>query len=196
MSLLLLIYFSVNAHAEGNDASDLGLYSKTAINKSQILMGLELSTLDISSTQVYGLGARFGFEFALDPRWSILPSLALVASTAGNTSLLYTGLGAELRYSVFGTYQSSRSDIYSHEKLLKSELSLPTQRLSLALGLDQLFLNGTSQIYPASGITIGAMFSFQAFSNWFEVSLKKSLLRAQDKTINAAVINLSFLVGT
>ncbi len=193
--VLLLVQGERSLADDGMMVNDLDLTSKTVTNKSQILIGAEVTSMTISSTQIFGAGARFGFEFALSPRFSILPTLSLVVSGSGNGSLLYTGIGAEVRYSFFGSYQSIHTDVFSHGKLIASELGLPSNRLSLAAGIDQLLLNGTNQIYPASGITGGIGYSFPIFSSWFEVSAKEGFYEAQGKNVTATMVNVSVGIG-
>ena len=183
-----------NAEEQSAEIS-LDLYSKVATHQSQILIGTEVTSMTINAVQANGIGARIGFEFSINDRFAILPALSLVGSSSGTGAFLYTGLGAEFRYSVFGNYESTRSDVFNHEKLVKSELILPTPRLSASIGLSQLLLNGASQIYPASGVTLGAAYSFRAFSRWLEVSLKEGLFKAQDNSLSATILNLSFLIG-
>src|SRR5262245_24404749 len=61
------------------------------ISRNQIVLGLEYTFIHSDSTDLNGVGVRFGWEAALNDRWSVLPTLGMAFGVVNISGYLYTG---------------------------------------------------------------------------------------------------------
>lgn len=184
------------AFAAGNEPQyplDLSLHEQDS--NSQFLIGVELTQLSVASTSFSGVGIRLGYEYGLNQNWSILPAVALVTEASGSQGFLYSSVEATVRYSIFGSLYKSKREILRAGVPIVSQTDERQNRLSLSAGLEQLFLNGASSVYPAAGPTIGVAYSFQVFRQWSEVSLRAADMTAGSRSVSAVFVGFSLLFG-
>lgn len=189
-TIALLVLCSFPVHSLRADPLDLSLVEHDS--KSQLTIGLELAKVAIGSQSLSGGGLRFGYEYGISDKWSILPAVSLVFS-AGGSGYLYSSIEGSFRYSLTGSLKSTQREINNHGTPIISEKEAQTNRFSLSLGFEQLFLNGATTVYPAAGIAAGVAYSFQFLHHWSEVSLRDAQMSAGSKSSSAIFLDFSFL---
>jgi hypothetical protein len=167
-----------------------GLSTRTESNKSLLFFGMETALLEFSTTSLYGLGARIGFEHGLSERWSVNVNGSFVTDPMTQKHL-YTGLGGMFRYSVTGSFNSFRHEVLQHGGKVVSQ-NLPRQeRLFVGGGIEQLMLTASQGVLPATGFMIAGGYSFQLASHWTEVSVRSASLSTSKSSLFAYFLTWS-----
>lgn len=178
----------------------INLYYDQELIRSHFLLGFEGVTISSGRASILGLGPKAGFEYALSHKMSLSTDMvfSFQGSGANMGSYFYSGISGGLKYSLSGTslkltdkvYQMGRSPIYSGKILAQ-------RRFCLNLGLEQLFLNGSTSIYPAVGTTAGVTWGGILFGYEIELDARASQLVANDNPLSmiavGANINLDFM---
>jgi hypothetical protein len=191
--ILLLPALAPWAQAEVNDPLDLTLREQDS--NSQFMIGVEVTQLSLAQASLSGAGLRLGYEYGFSQNWSVLPAVALVSGLSGSQGYLYSSIDASVRYSLFGSLHESKREVLRAGAPIISQKSDKANRMTLSLGLEQLFLNGASAIYPAEGPTVGVSYAFTLFHQWSEVSLRGADLTSGSRSITAIFIDFSLLFG-
>lgn len=171
------------------------LTSRSDRASSDLIMGLEFPSLKVGTASLTGGGFRFGYDYALNDHWSVNPNLALVFAASKTQGYLYSGFNGILRYSLFGGARPKQEVLLKDNQPIVSQQVGRESRLFLGLGIEQLFLNGAQQVYPAAGPTAVVGYSFNFMKSWFEVSARLDLLSANSRSVTGGALNLSMLIG-
>jgi hypothetical protein len=201
--LYITLVWTLFAHAEGLGSlnqPNISLYYDQELIRSHFSLGFEGVTIASGKASILGVGPKAGFEYGLNEKVSLGASMvfSFQGSGANIGSYFYSGISGGVRYSLVGSavkltdkiYQIGRSPIYSGKIIAQ-------RRLCLNLGLEQLFLNGSTSIYPAVGTTAGVMWGGILFGYEVELDARFSNLVANDNPLSmiafGANINLDFM---
>lgn len=166
---------------------------RTDVENGQLAFGLEAAQIEpATGPALVGIGPRFGVDYDLGNGLSVNPAVSLVTS---GTGFIYSGVSGFLRYSIFGELSSIRQVLSSNGVAIVTRERERSNRLSVGIGLEQLFLNGSQNVYPAAGISASVAYSMQLYGRRFEVSGRYSMLNANLKNLNAVFIDFSMLLG-
>jgi hypothetical protein len=197
---LFLIFVAVStAQAQSYfGTEDLSLSFERDVKRAHFSLGSEVMTLSSPSASIMGLGPRVGFEYGLSDRWSAGANLVFAFQGSGKPgAFFYSGITGMARYAFQGSSVKSTSiirrkdgsEVYSSNPVAK-------RRWTALLGIEQLFLNGASSIYPAIGTTAGVGWGFGFWGQEAELDIRYSMLTANDNPITmiaiGANINLDF----
>ena len=194
--LLLPLSLACTPLARAEDRGALIPLKLTARNEgsnSQLSAGLEGSVVSTGGTQVNGLGLRLSYEYAFNDQWSIHPDLSLVFSTSSAQGFSYSGVDGFFRYNFLGSLRSTQSSVWDQGNPIAVESSLRSNRLSLGVGVLQLFLNGAKQVYPAAGLGAEVAYSFSGLGQWVEGSLRGASLTSNNKPVTVLFLGFSVL---
>ena len=192
ITIFLLILSGISAtSASADDGKNLGLEFKQDEINSQFMLGVEMTGLNLGSSSLTGAGIHLAYEYGFNKNWSILPSFALVAALSGSSGYLYSSIDANFRYSLFGSLGTTQRKIIHDGKTIVSQTEERQNRFCLTAGLEQLFLNGTQAVYPASGITFGIAYLFPILNHWTEISIRDGQLTSGSRSVSTIIIDLS-----
>lgn len=174
-----------------NDYINLIDYNEK-VKKTQISIGSEFSTLSTDEGTLSGYGARLGLNYNLTPKYSIgfFLGQAYNLSSIGLSSI-YTNFTASFHYALQGSLLKQTNIISVGNKKILSEASSKTSIWDLHFGVEQILLNGTSQIFPATGVSIGSGKDFYFWKQWWKVSGRFSHLVAKSTNVSAVFVNFS-----
>ena len=177
---------------------DLRLSYSRELQRAHFTIGSEFVNLSSSTTSVLGVGPRAGFEYGLMDRWSIGSNVAFAFQANGKQgALFYSSVNGTLRYALSGTAMKFTSIVSKKDgESVYVSKPMTQRRATVLVGMDQLFLNGSTSIYPAVGATIGASYGFGLLNREAELEVRYSALTANDNPISmiafCANINLDF----
>jgi len=197
--IVLCFYCSYAAAAEDPlVGGDLRLSYSRELQRAHFTIGSEFVNLSSSTTSVLGVGPRAGFEYGLMDRWSIGSNVAFAFQANGKQgALFYSSVNGTLRYALSGTAMKFTSIVSKKDgESVYVSKPMTQRRATVLVGMDQLFLNGSTSIYPAVGATIGASYGFGLLNREAELEVRYSALTANDNPISmiafCANINLDF----
>ena len=171
---LLLFFSPLTAFSQEKTLSNLSVEEYS--DRTKLTLGLEFAQLYGRTATLTGMGGRFGFDYGLSRKFSVLTSLGMVTGFLTTSGYLYTGLNAIFRYSVFGSSLVQRTLLKQNGEMVVSQTSLKNPRLTIGAGAEQLFLSGSVAIVPLFGPTFEASYSFRFFSQWTELSARYGFL--------------------
>lgn len=200
VNTLITFYYSVPVKAEiTQPASSVNLFYDQDIIRSHFSLGFEGVSLSSKKASIIGVGPRAGFEFGLTSKFSLGANMVFSFQGSQNAgAYFYSGISGGLKYTFIGSalkvtdkvYQVGRSPIYSGKVIAQ-------RRVCAHFGLEQLFLNGSSSIYPAVGTTAGVTWGGILFGYEIELDARLSRLVANDNPLSmmafGANINLDFM---
>jgi hypothetical protein len=204
LALLFVEVILLNQHAladvPGSSAQKkIDFFYDQDLIRSHFSIGFESVSLSSARASIMGGGPKVGFEYGLTSRFSLGSNLVFAFQGTGQVgAYFYSGISGILRYTVTGSgievtdriYQMGKSPIYAGKQVAQ-------RRFCINLGLEQLFLNGSTSIYPAVGTTAGVTWGGILFGEEIEVDVRIARLIANDNPLSmvgfGANINLDFM---
>lgn len=183
LNLLLILFCSLVAHAQsvGVDWQQKTNYLSASYEHSQL-------TLPNGSISGEGVRADFDHYFKYGISFDFNLSMALNDQNLVSTS--FTGLGAYFYYSIFGNFGDQKKTVLLDNAPVLSERTRGHNSFEAGLGLDQLFLNGTTSVYSVSGLGLGAKYRFVLFKQDFEAAGRYSVMSSGSNSITGMFISL------
>lgn len=198
--LLLLTFVSSYSSAETSllGAGDLRLSYSRELSRAHFTIGSEVVSLSSDTTSVMGVGPRAGFEYALSERWSMGTNVAFSFQVTGKQgAFFFSSVNGTFRYALRGSAMKFTSIVSKKDgETVYFSKPFTQRRVTALIGMDQLFLNGSTSIYPAVGATVGLSYGFGLLDREAELEVRYSSLTANDNPISmiafCANINLDF----
>lgn len=164
------------------------------VSKSSFSMGSDFVNMTGDGGSAMGLGLKAGFEYGLTEKFSIGSNIMFSFQMTGKPgALFYSGINGLARYTYSGVNFAETTTIKKREGVVYVKSSpTVTQRSTVFAGFDQLFLNGTANIYPAIGITLGTSRGFVLFDKIIELDFRYSMLQANDNPLSLMSFGASF----
>jgi hypothetical protein len=190
------MFGSLQSLAQGSSSSPALLQDvvlERNLARTNFSMGTEFMNLTGKGGSIAGLGARLGFEYGLFEKISIGSDVSFSFQATGKPgAFFYTGIKGYMKYAWEG-FNAKESLILKRRDgvVLMRTSPAATRRSTAILGLDQLFLNGAANIYPAVGITIGASRVFDIWKEGVEIDFRYSSLMANDNPLTMINIGAS-----
>ncbi|WP_413287618.1 hypothetical protein [Bdellovibrio sp. HCB337] len=198
--LVILCFLSSYASAETSllGAGDLRLSYSRELRRAHFTIGSEFVNLSSDTASVLGAGPRAGFEYGLSDRWSMGTNVAFAFQATGKQgAFFYSSVNGTFRYALRGSAMKFTSIVAKKDgESVYVSKPFTQRRMTALIGMDQLFLNGATSIYPAVGATVGASYGFGLLDREAELEVRYSALTANDNPISmiafSANINLDF----
>lgn len=198
IALCLLASSSAFADPSYLGGSDLRLSYSRELKRAHFTVGSAVMNLSSGTTSVLGAGPLAGFEYGLTDRWSMGTNVGFAFQASGKQgAFFFSTVNGTFRYALSGTAMKFTS-IVSKKDGESVYVSKPVtqRRVTALIGVDQLFLNGSTSIYPAVGATVGLSYGFGLLEREAELEVRYSSLTANDNPISmialCANINLDF----
>jgi len=188
----------VQAQQNSANLEDLVINYDQKFTRSQVSLGAETVNLSSSGASIMGLGSRAGFEYSLDDRFSLGANMMFCFQASGKPgAFFYSGLNGLIRYAFRGSSIKYSDSIKRRDGTLIYEVTpAARKRMTAFIGMEQLFLNGSTSIYPAVGPTAGGSYGFGLWGQSIEIDARYSMLTANDNPLSAlsvgASINMDF----
>ncbi|MBX3019920.1 MAG: hypothetical protein KF767_18680 [Bdellovibrionaceae bacterium] len=159
---------------------------------SSFLFGSELTQTSGTTGSLAGIGPRVGFEYAISEKLSLSTNITFALQATGKPgAYFYSGFTGAVRYALSGSNLMDRTEITDGQTTFVEYSRLKRERLQLVAGIEQLFLNGSNNIFPAIGFTAQGVYSFQMLDNDWEFDGRMSQLLAGDRSFMLIGLGLS-----
>lgn len=169
--LLLLTLISWEAIADGDNLF-YDLNTKTTDQKNFLSIGPEISSISGGEEGLQGFGAAIQYSHAFDDDWGAGITLSQHFNGGGGTgTVLYSGLSAKATYAIFGSLKGTNQSVRYKGRPILTTNRLVSNVLTVGLSIDQLFLNGTDQVYPATGAVLSTSYQTELFGTRIKPSL-------------------------
>ncbi len=200
--LFTLMTFSPDAFGADSDAARAlvdeaqansqrnSLNSTHTIFRSELSLGLEFAQVQFNTSSASGIGIGLAYQYAFAPRWAIRPQISQVLSVSGD-GYLYTAFGGFVTYAVRGGYIWGQTETSFNGRLISS-VSTPRQpTISVGAGFEQLFLNGTQNVFAAPGLALTGSSTQKFGSRWFTLGAKFGQYKSSNLPVTGIVLNVS-----
>ena len=165
------------------------------IHRFTFNFGTEISQLQFRGGSLQGYGFNLGTDFALTDKIALGPAMGMVYDLTQFQGFLYSRFSGYAKYALTGHNYIADSTLSFKGASLMQKTTKPGQRLVLGVGADQLFLNGSKNIYPATGPSAMCGYSFVALGLWLDVSVSYGVLTANDLQVGYTALKTSIVFG-
>lgn len=177
---------AIQSKAEERSVNKIQLSHERPFTRANFTLGTSVAQLKGRNGSAMALGPKGGFEYGLTEKLALGANMSFTFQASGQAAgaFFYSGLSALFKYAVVGSSVKIGDSIYQKDgTLVYSSKPIAKRRIALAAGIEQLFLNGATSIYPAIGPTAGVAmaFGFQQFS--LEFDFMTSSLLANDNPL-------------
>lgn len=155
--------------------------------------GLEFASLQTSLESLTGYGVQVGYRHILTSRWALDASLAQIyGSGASGLAALYSGINASVRWAPFVEFAQDRNEILFEGRRIFEETSENNRTLAVGLQMNQLFLNGSTSVYNATGLGVVLSYDMRLWGYRVRPEARYGMLSTANKDMTAMFGNLLF----
>jgi hypothetical protein len=171
--------------------NEIKMTHERVFTRSNFALGTSIASLSSKTKSVFAIGPRGGFEYGLFDDLSLGANMAFTFQGSGPAqgSFFYSSISALFKYSLFGSSSKMANEIRQRDgALVYLSRPLAKRRVALMAGIEQLFLNGSTSIYPAIGPTFGTSIAFGLRQYSIELDFTASSLVANDNPIGMVAV--------
>lgn len=195
LEVLLLLVIAVPSAFCEELQSGLDLNLRTRKNNTQFTLGTQYSNFQMLSRGLGGYGIQLGFEYALLPSWSIQANLSQGFDASGGAfHYLFTDVNAFVYFALLGDFIPQDQEILYHDQGIVKTNTVRGKTVSIGMGAEQMLLNGASQVYPATGISLALRYHFPMFNQWFVASVRDGMFSLNRQSFNGLFLGISVLL--
>jgi hypothetical protein len=165
------------------------LSSEQDTSRSSFMVGVEGASLKSGSSSVTGFGPKIGFDYGISERFNVTASVSILSN---GSNIVSTGISGLLNYRLFGD-SPKHETVKSNGAVTVEQIVKRNQQFSVGFGFEQLFLNGTSSVYPGVGPSFGANYIFMEKSTPIDVFCRYSMLTANQASLNVVFLGVAVL---
>ncbi len=143
----------------------------------EIFFGAHQSQIKSASSTLNGIGLTFGGHLNLTKK--VRGSLLFFQAYSQTESLgraMYTGIGANISYSLLGQFGENTESIEMDGRSIVSINNKRRWNLNVGMGFDQYWLNATEVVFPVSGPSWVIGTEFEVFGAWLGPQLRMAEL--------------------
>lgn len=189
--VFLIILFAQPTFAQESRFDEV--FSEDSHQKIHVFVGTEISSLQTKSSTLTGYGARLGLNYSFTEKIGVGFYLGQVYGNGElGFSSLYTNLTASGHYAIQGSLIDTSKTVYVGYRKMVVRHAAKAPVWDVSFGAEQMLLNGTAQVFPATGFAIGTGKDFKIWDHWWKLSGRFSQLVSQSTTVTGIFINVSF----
>lgn len=157
--------------------------------------GFEYAMLTTSLETLSGYGMQIGYRYVLTHRWCLDASLSQIYGSGAGAgfSALYSGINASVRYAPFMEFSQKKREVLYEGRRVVEETSENNRTLAVGLQMNQLFLNGNTSVYNATGLGVVVSYDTVLWSYRVRPELRYGMLSANNTDMTSIIGN--FLVS-
>lgn len=191
LSLVSLIILGSFQMAQADAVSGISLSNSK--RTGSFFAGGELAILDSPTESLSGYGLQVGYQYVLTGRYAVDASLSQIyGSGAGGSGLtaLYSGISAAFRWAPFREFSQNKSDILFEGRKIFQETIKNESLWSFGIQMNQLFLNGDTSIYNATGLGVVVSYDTNAFGYDIRPEFRYAMMTANVQDLSGMFFNL------
>jgi len=159
----------------------------------RLLTSLETAFFKGSSSNLIGGGIRIGVNYGLTDIYALQVALSQTFELSGSgISVLYVGFSAYFNYAISGSFNQSSHQILVDGNLVVEENTQAENLFCVGLGVEEFLLNGSTSVYPATGLAASISYEF----NWGDWILTPALRAGWLKARSGTIFPIIFNIGT
>ena len=152
------------------------LQSTEEESKFLLSTGVLYSTASSSSGSFSGPCLNMNGSYLLNSKWGASFAFAQAFGQGGGLVSLYSAFQSSLNYSLWGSRQSLERNISVDGRRVLHEKVARSRSLEIGAGFDQVWFNGTTNVFPASGFAVSFAGCFKYGKYWIRPELRISSL--------------------
>lgn len=188
LAALISWFVSINASA-------LEIKTETSTSSNYLSASGEFAQFTLPEGYIRGDGLRVDFMHYFSNKMSFDAFLGSAVNSQSSVSSSFTGLGGYFYYTAFGNCCAMKKTISSGGAPILIETQAKKNSVSVGVGLDQFFLNGTAAVYSVSGLGVGAKYQFNLFNYNFETAARYSMMSASGVSIKGLFVSAGVVFG-
>ena len=134
---------------------------ENTITKNFIKVGPEVSMLSSPTSSLQGMGFNLKLLHAFRSKWAFAIGLSQSYSVENPGSVLFSSFTGQIQYAVFGQLQGANQTIYYENSPMVKVSQGHQNNFNVGASVEQLFLNASDSIVPATGFSLFANYSTQ-----------------------------------
>ncbi len=145
---------------------------------------------------VTGYGLRLGWNRNLTNRWNFEGSFSQTFGTSeagAGFGALCSSLEAFAQYAISGQFESNERTVLFDNKPFINERRYRQRVFSVGFGLMQLLLNGSTDVYPATGLGFSLSYDITLWNRLVRPSFRYGLLSGNSQDINLMALDLAIM---
>ena len=186
---LLRFFAAFTVAASSSAACALSIESSMKESNTSATVSTEFSQLAVEGESITGSGLKLGFDFLLSNYISTKFLLATTLDPNNGFQTVYTALGLYGSYNLFDASNYTRK-LQLNGKSVFVEKHQASQKLSIGVGFEQVFLNGSRGVYSASGPGIGITYQREIFGWPTVLGVRKTMLKSNSLDVDFLALNL------
>jgi hypothetical protein len=187
-SLLISVFLSSQVWASEATSS---LQVVQTINHGKFFAGGEVASLQSPNESLSGFGMQVGYQYLLSSRLSFDGSLSQIYGKG--ITALYSGIVVSARWAPFKEFALNRTEILFEGKGVYEERPSTSNVFAIGVQFNQLFLNGVTSVYNATGIGFVASYETRFWERQVRPEVRFAQMTANDASLNGIFMNLVLL---
>ncbi len=186
LAFTVVTVFSSLAPAQ---TTDFNFKTEVETKNSFLSAAFEVATFQVESESIMGTGLKLDYGYHFNAPFQVDVSF-FTAINASETQVSFSGIGSSFYYDLFGNCCETETTTYLGNEKVSVESTKISSSLQVGIGIDQFYLNGTKNVFSASGINAGMAYKFLLFDYNFRVSARYSMMSSNKQKINAYFIGV------
>ncbi len=174
-------------------AQDYSLKIEDGKHPSYFSAAIQGSKFTIEDGKIEGSGVQVAYNYFFQDKWSMHVDISSALGLTGSLQNSYTGINLSVDYGLIGECCQKNRNIYLNDQIIATESLGEVSYLSIGAGLDQYFLNGTKNVYSASGLAVNSKYLFSLFKLTWIVEGKFSMLVSGGHNVSSQSILLGLV---
>lgn len=187
-SLLIISALSENLWASETTSS---LQVVQTLNHGKFFVGGELATLQSPNSSLSGFGIQVGYQYLLSNRFSFDGSLSQIFGDG--VTALYTGVVVSARWAPYREFAMRRTEILFEGRGVYEERPTSDNVWAFGMQFNQLFLNGVTSIYNATGVGFVASYETHFWGRQVRPEFRYAQMTANAASLNGLFVNVVVL---
>lgn len=191
----LLLMGALHVQAAESAAVDFQPRLVGESSKGSLLLGTEYATFSAPAGNLSGVGFNLGYHYLINSNLGLKGNISQAFNPSDKMSFLYTGFGAQATYALLGSWSQSHEEIEWRGKTIVSVKSKKETIWGVQAGLEQLLFGGSSAVYNAPGMSVGAFSKFEIWNQDFLASVAYGSYTTSGSAIMGLTLKLQFLLN-
>ena len=190
--LFLLTLSSVQSFGEESSNSEYRVQYEQSLQRVTFDLYEENSIFVRDGKNLNGFGVGVLVNYAIGPSFSLGGGISQALTTSYGTSVisaLFTAFRTTASYVLTGQFLTKNESLLINGETVFSQQEHNQFTLALEIGIEEFLFNGTSQVLPGSGITLGSSFRFPIGSQQFKFEVRSGILSQSGMTTIPIIVD-------
>jgi len=195
LTILACLIFSSSVRAEDSSVNDRVIQSSESVSRFLFYAGVLYAQASSPTGSLSGEGVNVRASYLPSDKFDLSLGFTQALTVAGSPTSLFSGFTSDISYSILGSQRELENTIIVDGHPAVFEKKARTWSLNAGLGFDQYWFNGSSNVYPASGLALSVSSSLPLWGIWIRPEFRVDRLTtgfSQSVTVNSFYLNFEF----